>query len=251
MVGADLGVLADDSDVDGDGLSAVLDGDVSHGTLALAADGSFSYSPGGRLRRQRHVHLPRQRRRARLGRRDGHDHASAASTTPRTRSTTRSSPTEDTALVLPLSGAGSPAANDTDPDGDSLAGTAVAATATGGTVALAGGHITFTPSHDACGIGAGSFGYTVSDGTLSDDGVVTVNIGCVNDAPVLAAIGDQAVAEGATVTVPLTAGDVDGDSLSFSLDAGAPVWATLTDAGDGTASLELSPGFGDAAEPTA
>jgi len=39
------GVLGNDSDVDGDSLHTVLVSDVSNGTLALAADGSFTYSP--------------------------------------------------------------------------------------------------------------------------------------------------------------------------------------------------------------
>lgn len=39
------GVLGNDSDIDGDTLTAVLGTDVSHGTLALGADGSFDYQP--------------------------------------------------------------------------------------------------------------------------------------------------------------------------------------------------------------
>lgn len=39
------GVLGNDSDSDGDTLTAVLGTDVSSGTLALAADGSFTYTP--------------------------------------------------------------------------------------------------------------------------------------------------------------------------------------------------------------
>jgi VCBS repeat-containing protein len=39
------GVLDGDTDVEGDGLSAVLNVDVSHGTLALNANGSFTYDP--------------------------------------------------------------------------------------------------------------------------------------------------------------------------------------------------------------
>ena len=39
------GVLANDGDADGDTLSAALVTDVAHGTLALAADGSFTYTP--------------------------------------------------------------------------------------------------------------------------------------------------------------------------------------------------------------
>lgn len=39
------GVLANDTDADGDELTAVLVTDVAHGTLVLAADGSFVYTP--------------------------------------------------------------------------------------------------------------------------------------------------------------------------------------------------------------
>ncbi|MDY0339850.1 MAG: Ig-like domain-containing protein [Coriobacteriia bacterium] len=39
------GVLGNDSDADGDPITAVLDADVGHGTLTLAADGSFIYMP--------------------------------------------------------------------------------------------------------------------------------------------------------------------------------------------------------------
>ncbi|MBN2474997.1 MAG: tandem-95 repeat protein [Pirellulales bacterium] len=40
------GVLQNDTDADEDPLSAVLVRDVSHGTLALGSDGSFTYTPG-------------------------------------------------------------------------------------------------------------------------------------------------------------------------------------------------------------
>jgi VCBS repeat-containing protein len=39
------GILANDTDVDGNTLTAVLVSDVNHGTLALNADGSFTYTP--------------------------------------------------------------------------------------------------------------------------------------------------------------------------------------------------------------
>ena len=41
------GVLGNDTDADLDPLTAVLDTDVSHGSLALSADGSFGYTPTG------------------------------------------------------------------------------------------------------------------------------------------------------------------------------------------------------------
>ena len=43
----------------------------------------------------------------------------------------------------------------------------------------------------------------------------------------------------------LTAWDLDGDSLTFSI-AGAPAFAILVDHGDDTATLSLTPGFDDA-----
>ena len=45
LVVGGLGILVNDSDVDGDSLSAILVGDVAHGTLALDPSGSFSYTP--------------------------------------------------------------------------------------------------------------------------------------------------------------------------------------------------------------
>ena len=39
------GVLANDTDVEGNDLTAEMVDDVANGTLALAADGSFTYTP--------------------------------------------------------------------------------------------------------------------------------------------------------------------------------------------------------------
>jgi hypothetical protein len=68
-----------------------------------------------------------------------------------------------------------------------------------------------------------------------------------NTAPVLDAIGDQSLAEAGTLDVGVTASDADGDPLSFVL-SGEPSFATLTDHGDGSATLSLTPGFDDAGE---
>jgi hypothetical protein len=47
-----------------------------------------------------------------------------------------------------------------------------------------------------------------------------------------------------TLDVAITATDSDGDSLSFGI-TGEPSFATLTDHGDNTATLSLTPGLDD------
>ena len=64
---------------------------------------------------------------------------------------------------------------------------------------------------------------------LSDSESFTVTVNEKNAAPVLASIGDQTVSEGATVqfTASATDSDVPAQSLTFSLDSGAPTGASI------------------------
>ncbi|NQU11577.1 putative Ig domain-containing protein, partial [bacterium] len=69
----------------------------------------------------------------------------------------------------------------------------------------------------------------VSDGSLSDSEVVTITVGnggTVNNAPVLAPIGNKTVNEGATLAFTVSASDPDGDSLSYSA-SGLPSGASF------------------------
>ena len=129
---------------------------------------------------------------------------------------------DDTAAAqedTPLAIAGTAlVANDTDPEAQTLTVTAVA-NAANGTVALAGGTVTFTPAADYSG--PASFDYTVSDGAASDTGHVTIDVAPVDDAP---------VANDDTSTTPedtalqltssaLTANDTDVDGPSLAVTA--------------------------------
>ena len=71
------------------------------------------------------------------------------------------------------------------------------------------------------------------------------NTDTVNRAPVLNFIGDQTLPEAATTVISLSATDPDGDALQYGA-TGLPTFAELTDHGDGTASLEVSPAAGEA-----
>ncbi len=59
----------------------------------------------------------------------------------------------------------------------------------------------------------------MSDGTLTDTGLVTVDISCVNDAPVAAS---QTVTTDEDTATPITLGasDADGDSLTYAIGTG-------------------------------
>jgi hypothetical protein len=66
-----------------------------------------------------------------------------------------------------------------------------------------------------------------------------------NNAPDLDPIANQSLVEGGSVTLNLNAGDGDGDDLFFS-ESGLPGFATLTDNGNGTATIDVDPQPGDA-----
>ncbi|MBA2634146.1 MAG: tandem-95 repeat protein [Chloroflexi bacterium] len=132
--------------------------------------------------------------------------------------------TEDTVLNTPTA---TLLANDTDVDSATLTVTAVSG-ATGGTAVLmdngtplnkADDFVRFTPTANLCGTGAGSYDYTVSDGSLTDTGHVTVNITCVNDAPV--AVDDTATVteDDPATTIDVLANDTDIDGGPLFIDS--------------------------------
>ena len=73
----------------------------------------------------------------------------------------------------------------------------------------------------------------------------TVGDGGGNQAPSIQAISDRTVTEGDSAQVSVSASDADGDSLTLSKTSG-PSFVTLTDDGDGTGALDITPGSGDA-----
>ena len=114
-------------------------------------------------------------------------------------------------------------ANDTDPDaGDTLSVTGIATQPTNGTAAiktLSTTEVTYTPKQDFNG--ADSFTYTLSDGTATDTGTVTVNP--VNDPPEFATATDtrqvdENTAGGVDIGGAVSATDVDDSALTYSLD---------------------------------
>ena len=110
-------------------------------------------------------------------------------------------------------------ANDTDVDAGTTLTVTGAANPAGGTISLVNGDVTFTPTQNFTG--AASFEYTVSDGTLTDTGLVVITVTGTNDAPV--AVDDMQMTN---EDVPLVFAsselvtndiDIDGDPLTVSL----------------------------------
>lgn len=82
---------------------------------------------------------------------------------------------------------------------------------------------TFTWVTTATDEGTYPLTFTASDGALNDSESVTLTVGNVNRPPALAAIGDQLVNEGETLSFTVTATDPDaGDTVTLSAVSGAP-----------------------------
>jgi hypothetical protein len=107
-------------------------------------------------------------------------------------------------------------ANDTDADGtDPTIDSVDTSSSQGGTITdNGGGNYTYTPAANFNGVD--TFTYTITDGSLTDTGTVTVTVNPVNDAPQVINPGDQTHDEGASVSLAITATDVDGDPLTYS-----------------------------------
>jgi len=134
----------------------------------------------------------------------------------------------------------SPLENDSDPDGNPLAISAVG-TPANGTANISGTtQIVYTPPLNFYGDDV--FTVTISDGRLTDSAVVTVSVASVNDTPV--AVDDTAATdEDLAVTIsPLgNDSDVDGDPLFISA-VGTPAHGTVSISG--TTQLVYTPTTG-------
>lgn len=70
----------------------------------------------------------------------------------------------------------------------------------------------------------------------------TITVTAAPDAPVIDPIATQEVVVNNTLTVPVSANDVDGDAIALTLDpARSPAGSTLVDNGDGTGTITWTP----------
>src|SRR5438552_2926582 len=103
--------------------------------------------------------------------------------------------------------------------------------ATGATIGSGTGAFSWTPTEAQ---GPGTYPVTIvatdnGSPVLSGSAAITITVNEVNSAPVLATIGNKTGTVGTPVTFTATATDSDipANTLTFSLDAGAPAGATI------------------------
>ena len=231
------GVLANDSDADGDSLTASLVDGPSHGTLSVEADGSFTYEPdAGYHGADAFTYVARDA-----------EQASAAATVAITVTSVNDSPVarddaatveEDGSVVVDV------LANDSDADGDELTVSELGAPAHGSAEVTSTG-VRYMPATDFHG--TDRFTYTVTDGNgKSATAEVVIEVRPVNDRPVA---GDDSitVVEGQTLSavppgVLTNDSDADGDALTASLLDG-PGHGTLSLEADGSFTYQPAAGY--------
>jgi len=228
------GVLGNDSDVDGNPLTAVLVAGPASGTLTLNANGSFTYTPSANFNGSDSFTYKAN---------DGTVDSNVATVTITVNAVNDApvavgdsySVNEDATLTVAAAGV---LGNDSDVDGNPLTAVLVAGPASGTLTLNANGSFTYTPNANFNG--ADSFTYKANDGAADSDAVaVAITVDPVNDSPVLSVPGAQSFGEGALLTFTVSASDVDGDSLSFSA-SGLPTGAAFDPA---TRTFSWTPGF--------
>jgi len=202
------GILGNDTDADGDALSAVLVSGPAHGSLILRANGGFTYNSTGTADDQFTY--------------KANDGKVSGNTVTVTLTHANSAPVaanDNYVLNQNASSSNNVLSNDTDPDGNQLTASLVTAPINGTVVLNADGSFTYTPNGGY--VGTDSFKYQVCDnGTPSLCATATANftISAVNQAPVLVASAGTTVFSGTDVAVdPVITVSDDGGTLASGI----------------------------------
>ncbi len=234
------GVLANDADVDGDTLTAVVVSGPSSGTLTLSANGSFDYTPAPNFHGVATFTYTAS---------DGEVTTGAAMVTITVASVNDApsasgdsySTSEDTPLTI--GAVAGVLANDTDVDGDTLTAVVVSGPSRGTLILSANGSFDYTPASNYNGPDA--FTYYATDRTAASATVtVTIAVASVNDLPVAGNDAYTAVKGTAlTIAAPgVLANDSDIDGTLTAVLGSGPANGTLTLGSNG--SFTYTPGVG-------
>ena len=233
-----VNVLANDTDPDGDPLTAALATPAVHGVATVDPGGLATYTPAANFCGPDGWTYQAS---------DGHGHTVVAGVTV-TVTCVNDPPTAVNDLASTSAGVATNVnvlANDTDPDlvyGDTLHLAGVTP-ASHGTAVPAGNVVSYTPAAGYCG--PDTFGYTVSDSHgATSDATVTMSVLCTNQSP--HAVDDFAsTVEDTPVGVHVLANDTDPNALPLTVIAASdpPHGATSVDPSGSTVTYAPDPGF--------
>jgi large repetitive protein len=229
------GVLGNDTDPEGNALSAALVSGPTRGTLTLGSDGSFIYVHGGSsTESDSFTYLAN----------DGQDDSNVATVTIAINAVNTAPTANDdgpyvTSQNLPLTvPAPGVLGNDTDPESDTLTPILETAPVNGVLTLNANGSFTYIPA--AGYFGTDSFTYFAFDGSLQSAAAATVSITVNENAVPVANDDTYSVNEDASLSVPALTGvlandtDADGDTLTAVLVSGPANASSFTFNADGS-----------------
>ncbi|MCO4293217.1 Ig-like domain-containing protein, partial [Solitalea sp. MAHUQ-68] len=233
------------TDADGDPLTFSLITPPANGTLTLQADGSFSYQPAANYNGTDSFEIQVS---------DGHG-GTVSQIVSLTISPVNDAPVaQDHTYIMDEDGGSingnvlsdAPAA--TDIDGDALTAVLIndVPAEVGTLVFNANGSFSFTPTTNFRG--TVSFSYQACDNGLpqlcSQEQTVTITVNPVNDAPVASSPVNYVSNEDTPVADKVTATDIDGDELMYSLKSGAePLHGSVSVSANGTFSYTPSSNY--------
>jgi VCBS repeat-containing protein len=209
------GVLGNDTDPDGDSLSAALVSGPAHGSLDLNANGGFTYTPDADFNGTDTFTYQAS---------DGTAQSNPATVTitvipvndPPAATDDASTTAEDTPLTVAAPGV---LANDSDPDNNPLSAVLVSGPSHGTLTLNPDGSFTYTPATNHTG--SDSFTYQASDGNLASElATVILTVTAVNDPPtVTVAAGGTCGRDDHSGTIHLTVADVESPAAVLILSA--------------------------------
>ena len=210
-----LGVLANDTDVDGDSLTASVLTGPAHGTLSLDVDGSFIYTPDSGYSGPDGFTYTASDGQGGTANADVLITVNPVNYPPVSESQTKTTD-EDVAVSIVLTA--------TDADNNSLSYTVIDSPLHG-TLTGTAPNLTYTPNANY--ICADSFSFKANDGQAdSNVAVVSLTVNPVNDPPVV--VGQSITAsEDTAQNVTLSGSDVYGDALTYQIVT-APAHGTLS-----------------------
>jgi hypothetical protein len=237
-VDAASGVLANDSDADGDPLVAQLVSGTAFGSLTFYPNGSFVYIPNAGYTGADHFIYEAS---------DGEFTSNPVIVTINVTTGDNTPPVAvgdtysvETGTILEMDAASGVLANDIDAEGDALTAQLVGAgTAQGILTFRSDGSFKYEPNVGY--IGSDRFVYTASDGVFTSTSVtVTINVTSEDETVPVAVADTYSVETGATLTVDAASGvlsndfDVDGDVLTAQLVGAGTSQGILTFNHDGS-----------------